>query len=1316
MDSDNNFGPHRIGVFDFTVLFEQSILSLLPAALFLFLVPLRLFALRNNERVTELGILLWLKLVALIALWSRESSAKMAIAEPVLGLVESIALITLIFVEHRNSRKPSKIIGGYLAITIILDIALVRTFWIRSMSAIAAVFTCAFALKVTLLILEEWPKALVRENEKIRETSSGVINRSVFWWLNSLFLQGYRGILETADLQNIDPKFDTDHVSKPLEERWLRDPKTGSSSLLKCTFLAYKWQFAAGILPRLLHSGFNFAQPFLIQSVINYVGRKEVSVQISSGLIGATVLIYLGLAISGAWHKHLSFQMVTMYRGGLISLIFKKTLKLKTSSVKDSAQVTLMTTDVETIVAAGASIHDMWANMIELPIGIYLLHRQIVTTILSGIISVAMEPATVQWNAMVQKRVGETSSMLDQIKGIKMMGLTDFFRQTVQSLRAKELKVSAKFRWLLVYFVALVSLVTQPLVTILVSLMQIAGVVAGCGRIQAFLLLKEQDIMTAEVPENGLAVAINNACYSTDEGNTLLTDVNMRVVQGTIKMIVGKVGSGKSTLLKAIIGENTPSQGSVKTEASVAYCDQVPWLRNTTISKNIIGQSQHDQKWLATVIRSCALDEDLAQLPQGQETVVGSRGVALSGGQKQRVALARAVYSQSKLIILDDVFSSLDQTTSDTVFDRLLGEKGLLRKSTVILATSNARFLSSADCITVVDEGRITRNQITYSELELTETLKVITPTQSPEIVQKDIATVSPKEEIDLSRKTGDTECYKIYVRSMGWKVIGIVFPTAVMGAVMEAMPQIWLRIWTEKGDGSKDAKYVGGYVGLVVAAMILALVNISYFLIIGVEKSSNNLHEQLLKSVCRAPLRFFTTTENGSILNRFSQDMTLIDMSLPLAFYLTLDLTLRGLVQTGVVASGASYFGAFLPLSFLALYLIQKYYLRTSRQMRLLDLEAKTPLYTQFTEITAGLSTVRTFGWSKELLDESFILLNTSQKPFYLMFCIQRWLELVLDLFVAGMAMLLVTIALRIPGTTSEGAIGLSMVNLLGLNLTLTTVIDQWTSLETSLGAIARLKAFIGSTPNENKDAEKEMPDNWPIGKIEIEGITASYSYESEPVLHDVSLVVEPGQKVCLCGRSGSGKSSLVLSILRLLELQSGSIRIDGQDLTKIPRQYIRSQITTIPQDTVNMSGTVRHNMDPEELVQADEVLIAALKKTTLWSVVETRGGLDADVSTLGLSVGQRQLFCLARALLSHSNIVLLDEPSSSVDDATTKEVRQVIQEVMHGRTVIEVTHRLDHVTDFDVVVVMKDGRIVETGSPRNLLTQHSALKALHG
>ncbi|VTT56482.1 unnamed protein product [Fusarium fujikuroi] len=1370
MSADNSFGPQRAGVFDFTILFEQSILSLLPTGLFILLVPMRLSVLWNNERATKSKPLLWVKMVtiaiyaslqtALLVLWCRQTSTKTAIAEPALGLIESFALAALSFVEHRNSRKPSKLIGTFLVITIILDIALVRTFWIRSMHSIAGVFTASFVIKTILLILEETPKTLLSEKEKIQETASGVVNRSFFWWLNGLFLQGHRTILETEDLQAIDSKFDTDHVSAPLEKQWERSRNSGQPSLLKSTFLAYKWQFAAGIIPRLLHSGFNFAQPFLIQSVIVLVSKKEMSVQTSSGLIGATVLIYLGLAISGAWHKHMSYQLVTMYRGGLVSLIFKKTLKLKTTSIKDSAPVTLMTADVETIVAAGASIHDMWANMLELPVGIYLLYRQVgkpsllvlvptvITTIVSGVISPAMEPATLKWNEAVQKRVGETSSMLNQMKGIKMMGLTDFFLKMVQGLRVHELKVSAKFRWLLVYFnalamisaqltpvvvimsaiywtkadgglsvaeaftsLSLISVVTQPLVMILVSLMQIAGVVGGSGRIQAFLLLDEQ--LAAKEAVDVDAVTIQNVSVQTPDGNSLLTNINLQISPGTLNMLVGRVGCGKSSLLRTIIGELIPSEGTVKTQDSLAYCDQVPWLRNTTIRENVVGLSPMDDKWLSTVLHACALEEDLHQLPQGQETIVGSGGVALSGGQKQRVALARAVYSRKKLIVLDDVFSSLDKTTADAVFHRLLGAEGLLRSSTVVLVTSNVHYLPFADFVSVIEEGRITRNQVQYSQLEATETLNTIAPIETQQLVQKDIVKLTPKREIDLARKTGDTDCYKIYVKSMGWKVISIIFPTSVIGAVLEAMPreycarhfdeandvEIWLRIWTEKGEGSKDAHYAGGYIGLVVASMALALLNIDYFLIVGVKKSSINLHEQLLNSVCR-----------------FSQDMTLIDMSLPLAFYLTLDLTLRCLVQVGVVASGASYFGAFLPISILALYLIQKYYLRTSRQMRLLDLEAKTPLYTQFTEITAGLATIRSFGWTNDFLAESFRMLNTSQKPFYLMFCIQRWLELVLDLFVAGMAILLVTIALRIPGTTSEGAIGLAMVNLLGLNLTLTTVIDQWTTLETSLGAIARLKSFISDTPNENKSGETEVPDNWPGGRIVFDEVTASYSDESQPVLRDVSLAIEAGQKVCVCGRTGSGKSSFMLSILRLLELQSGSIHIDGKDLASIPRQHIRSQITTIPQDPVSLTGTVRQNLDPEALIQADEILIEALKKTTLWATIDTRGGLDADLSELGFSVGQRQLFCLARALLSHSNIVLLDEPTSSVDNTTDKDVRHIIREVMQGRTVIEVTHRLDYVTDFDLAVVMKDGRVIETGDPRELLVQDSALKVLRG
>lgn len=203
-------------------------------------------------------------------------------------------------------------------------------------------------------------------------------------------------------------------------------------------------------------------------------------------------------------------------------------------------------------------------------------------------------------------------------------------------------------------------------------------------------------------------------------------------------------------------------------------------------------------------------------------------------------------------------------------------------------------------------------------------------------------------------------------------------------------------------------------------------------------------------------------------------------------------------MAETGLIASGASYVGAAIPVCFIALYFVQKYYLRTSRQIRFLDLENKSPLYTQFTETLAGLSTIRAFGWAGAFLQDNHRRLDTSQKPFYTMFCIQRWLQVVLDLFVAGMALVLVALALNVPGHTTKGAIGLAMVNLIGFNQTLTLVIDQWTRLETSLGAIARLKWFVNNTPSENLECEKEIPpSDWPSqGSIEIDNVVASYRY----------------------------------------------------------------------------------------------------------------------------------------------------------------------------------------------------------------------------
>lgn len=187
-----------------------------------------------------------------------------------------------------------------------------------------------------------------------------------------------------------------------------------------------------------------------------------------------------------------------------------------------------------------------------------------------------------------------------------------------------------------------------------------------------------------------------------------------------------------------------------------------------------------------------------------------------------------------------------------------------------------------------------------------------------------------------------------------------------------------------------------------------------------------------------------------------------------------------------------------------------------------------------------------------------------------------------------------------------------------------------------------------------------------------------------------------------------------MIVTLLRLTEIRYGTVRVGDVDISTVPRQHVRSSLTTIPQDPVCLGRSVRHNLDPQDLVQSDELLIEVLRKATLWPTIESRGGLDADAAELGFSVGQMQLFALARALLSRNRIVLLDEATSSVDRTTDEEIRRIIKDELADRTVLEVAHRLEIVREFDMVIVMGQGKIIETGSPDELLARPSELRRL--
>ncbi|GJC98970.1 hypothetical protein ColKHC_07796 [Colletotrichum higginsianum] len=369
-----------------------------------------------------------------------------------------------------------------------------------------------------------------------------------------------------------------------------------------------------------------------------------------------------------------------------------------------------------------------------------------------------------------------------------------------------------------------------------------------------------------------------------------------------------------------------------------------------------------------------------------------------------------------------------------------------------------------------------------------------------------------------------------------------------------------------------------------------------------------------------------------------------------------------------------------------------------------------------QFLETLSGLPTIRSFAWQKDLTLLMRERLDTSQRPMYLLYSIQRWLTLVLDLTVAALAIVLISVAVALRGRVGAGFAGVALYNIMGLSSAMKAAVTVWTILETSIGAVARVKAFAEQTPRENKPDESQAPPaSWPkTGAIAFDNVTASYSEGLDPVLSGVSFTISPGQKVGICGRSGSGKSSLLLSLLRLIDCSEGKILIDNIDTSTMPRELLRQRLNALPQEPPFFSGSIRLNCDPQ-VAASDEDIIDALRTVGLWEVIEGKGGLTAEFTDDFFSHGQKQVFCLARGILCPSKIVVMDEATSSVDVDTEKKMIEVIRKRFRNATIISVAHRLDTILDFDLILVLDKGKIVEQGSPKELLGRGSAFQALY-
>ena len=954
-----------------------------------------------------------------------------SVAAAVISLADALVIGVLSFFEHSRSLRSSALLNSYLFFTLLFDTVQCRTLWLVARgSAITWLFTAAIGVKVVVLMLEAQGKSRWMhpdDKERSPEETAGVFNLSVFFWLKELIGQGSRKVLSLDDLYPLDENLAAEGLQIEFWKQWEQDKlRKGRARLIWVIGKALKCQLLTPILPRLALIGFTFSQPFLINSILNWLETPfhATSANKGYGLIGASALIYTGIAVSTSWYWHRHQRALAKVRGMLTSAIFKKTTQLSITALDNSAAVTLMSTDVEKIQGGCRDLHEIWANIIEAGLASYLLERELGLAFLAPIIVVILcvmasfisgkvtGKRQGAWMRMIQKRVGFTANIISNMTSLKMSGLPKQMGDIVQGLRIDELRSASRVRLLMVVstVVAFTPLLLTPVITFAVtsrhldttriftslsyllllsnpltqlfqSIPQIIAATTCLGRVEKFLETESRidsrmvraarDIICKEKINYGdAAIVIRNGNFGWEESRFTLNNINLIIPRSKLTIIVGPIASGKSTLCKVILGETPIAVGDVifTTRLSqIGFCDQTPFLTSGNVKEEIIGLSNFDSPWYNEVLEATALKQDLCTFPQGDQTMIGTNGMTLSGGQQQRVAMARALYARPDLYVFDDTLRGLDATTEDHVFRSVFGPEGLLRRhqATVVLCSHSVRHLAFADHIvalgaegTVIEEGSFQSlavnpkyvHSLGHKPIGVQETgieiekLEVGKAPRSPPEVSK------PTSELDdRARQVGDVAVYRHYFSILGVHLLISFLTFGMIFGFLYNFSSVWLKYWsdfnTQHPNGGKNAYFNGIYAMLQILCLLALMLFIKRNLTTNVVKTGTLLHQRAISTVMNAPLAFFDTTDTGNTINRFSQDMSLIDADLAFALSNTTLTSFTALGQAAVISIASPYVAIGYPFLIGLLYGIQKFYLRTSRQLRFLDLEAKSPL-----------------------------------------------------------------------------------------------------------------------------------------------------------------------------------------------------------------------------------------------------------------------------------------------------------------------------------------------------------------------------------
>ncbi|GMK55604.1 hypothetical protein CspeluHIS016_0206600 [Cutaneotrichosporon spelunceum] len=854
-----------------------------------------------------------------------------------------------------------------------------------------------------------------------------------------------------------------------------------------------------------------------------------------------------------------------------------------------------------------------------------------------------------------------------------------------------------------------------------------------------------------EAEREGL-IRVKDAVFAwgTDSPDKTVVNFRLRIPdvtfsKGKINLVCGPTGSGKSSLLAALIGElhfepqNDTAFYHLPREGGVSYAAQESWCTSASIQENILFGRPYDHARYRKVLHDCALEQDLKLFDDGDETEIGEKGITLSGGQKARVTLARAIYSATEIVLLDDIFAALDTLTSRFILDNLF--KGdLVKDRTVVLVTHHthlagpiADYMVTLDANgTVAHAGPIDASMISAgpSQVDLTsvgqpsendeDTTVAPTPVDHEDAEEQNGngATKKPSKLIkDEEKSEGriSRRALKSFFSTFGGPTFWIIYFALLFGGqVMSSFQTWWLGRWSKAYENVSEPSMVSVpyWLGLYVVWVVLGVLGFAISAIlyyVGAMKASREIHQKLVDSIFGTYMRFLDTTPVGRIISRFTKDMRSIDGPFTELAIGVFDITMGLVIKLVTIVAVVPFFS--IPAIIIGVLggIIGEMYIHAQLSVKREMSNAKSPLFSHLASSVSGIVSIRAYGAQEQIKNQTREKADKYTRTATAFYNLNRWVTVRIDmlggLFSMTLAYFLVYVVRLNPNTS-----GFALTQAITFAGTILWWVRMLNEMEVQGNSVERIEDYLVIAQEPKYEKNRATAAAWPTsGEIALEGLSAKYSEDGPTVLDNLTVNIKSGEKVGIVGRTGSGKSTLALALLRMLPT-SGKVYIDGVDTDNINLHDLRTNVTIIPQDPILLSGTLRFNLDPfgeREDAELNEALDRSGLRMTSGAesggATPTRITLDTQIAAGGsnLSQGQRQLVALARALVRRSKVLILDEATASVDFATDAIIQKSIRDLPSDTTVLTVAHRLATVMDYDKILVLGGGKVLEFDSP---------------